>query len=184
MPGRQLVVVLPLVAVAVAWLVQQFPVLRVPAAIAAVVGALTWVWLTVEALSHRLTYVVTFTTSTATPYRLLRAITPDGMRAATRDDLLLLAWTVGLALLVVAGWFAATPARETPLWRKTTQNRAPDATEADRARWRGDRARWRGLAERWRERAGGGTGRSRTIRSCAPCTAPAITIARIRADGR
>ncbi len=104
-PGRQLVVVLPCVVVAVAWLADRMPRLRPWVASAGAAGVITWCWTTFEAVTRRRALVVDFT-STANPlYRLWRLVLPDGRAATTGDDVLLSVWAVAVLASAGAGWF-------------------------------------------------------------------------------
>lgn len=94
-PGRQVVVVLPCVVLAVAWWVARA---RVPLSVVAALGALgasVLAWLVAEAWLDRLTLVVTFESTTHPVLWLWRALLPD-YRDATRFD-----W------MLHAGWLAA-----------------------------------------------------------------------------
>src|SRR5690606_16295828 len=76
-PGRQVVVVVPCLVLAVAWWAGRVRAVRPVVAMCGAVGAWTWAWLVVEVLDGRRTLVVDFE-STANPlYRLLRALLPD-----------------------------------------------------------------------------------------------------------
>lgn len=102
-PGRQLVVVLPLAAVGIAWLLGRTPWLVPVAAMAGALGAVTWVWLAVEASTDRRTLVVDFMQTSALPYRVWSPLLPSGLDASTADTVLLAAWT---GVLVAAGAWA------------------------------------------------------------------------------
>jgi hypothetical protein len=127
-PGRQVVVVLPLAAVAVAWLVDRVP-LPVPAVVVAgLVAASNWLWLAVEASTGRRTLVIDFAATAAPAYRLVRPLFPDGMTASASSHVLLGIWTVVLLAVVVAGW-RLPPVRSGEALTPTTDDRPP--READ-----------------------------------------------------
>ncbi|MGI9017041.1 MAG: hypothetical protein ACR2HR_08060 [Euzebya sp.] len=97
-PGRQIVVVLPLAAVAISRLVHDIPRLRTPVTIAVALSALNWLWLAAEATFGTRTLVVDFMSTTAPAYRLLAPLMPDGLRATPIDDVLLTVWAVVMTL--------------------------------------------------------------------------------------
>ncbi len=100
-PGRQIVVVLPLVAIAIAGVVDRFHRLMVPTLLLLMAGAGNWLWLAVEATTGQRTLVVDAQQTVAPAYRLLAPLMPDGLAGGTRADLLLIAWTIVLGLTVV-----------------------------------------------------------------------------------
>lgn len=115
-PGRQVVVVLPIVVLAVAGLVDGRP--RLLAAVAGVSAAATtnWLWLAIEATTDRRTLIVDFYETSAPLYRLLAPVFPDHM-TASGDPLLTAAWIAGLALLAAVGWRReADPTRNGVPW--------------------------------------------------------------------
>lgn len=101
-PGRQLVVVAPLVAVAVAVVVERVPKLVVPTAILAALGLVNWSWLAWEATNDRRTIVLDFFDTGAPPYRLLSSLLPDGVAATGFDDALLAVWAIALTVTMVS----------------------------------------------------------------------------------
>jgi hypothetical protein len=106
-PGRQVVVILPVVVVAFAWVVDRVPAVRVPLAVATVIGVLTWWWTTIEAITMRHVLIVDFE-QTANPwYRLWHHLLPDGRSPHIGDDLLTTLWWLVVVGLAVAGWRAA-----------------------------------------------------------------------------
>jgi hypothetical protein len=109
-PGRQVVVVLPLAAVAVAALVDRAPRLRLPVAVALVAGASSWLVLAVEAATGRRTLVVDFHLTAAPAYRAVAALAPDGLEGGVLHDAWLAAWGLALAASAVAAgrWAAAS----------------------------------------------------------------------------
>ena len=66
-------------------------------------GAATWLWTTVEAITRRRVLVVDFD-QTANPWmRLWRLVLPDGGTSTAVDSVLTVVWTVVVVALVVAG---------------------------------------------------------------------------------
>ena len=105
-PGRQVVVVLPLVTLAIAWWVGDRASWRVLAGAAGAVGALTWGWLVAEVRAGERTLIVDFA-STASPwFRLVHPLLPDG-RAVTSTRELFVVWGVLLGAAAVGGWVGA-----------------------------------------------------------------------------
>ncbi|HYZ99814.1 MAG TPA: hypothetical protein VE575_13735, partial [Acidimicrobiales bacterium] len=100
-PGRQVVVVVPCLVLAVAWWAGRLRVVRAAVAAAAAFGALAWGWLVVEVLARRSTLVVDFETTTNPAYRAWRALLPDYRNPDTGD------WLVQAVWLVVLGALAA-----------------------------------------------------------------------------
>jgi hypothetical protein len=77
-PGRQVVVVLPLAAVGMLWLVDRvLPRLRAPAAALGLVGVVTLAALLVQGWQGSVTWVVHFRDAYAPAYRLLGPLLPD-----------------------------------------------------------------------------------------------------------
>jgi hypothetical protein len=108
-PGRQVVVVLPSVVLAVAWWVGRVR-RAVPVLVAlGAVGAFNWLWMVVEASTGRRTLVVDFF-STANPvYRFWSGLLPDGRIGSADDVVGFVAWGLVLAALAVVGWRSVTP---------------------------------------------------------------------------
>jgi hypothetical protein len=106
-PGRQVVVVLPLAVLAVAWWTTVWAPARVVLAAGLGLGALTYVWLLLEGLAGRLTLVVDFETTSAPAVRALRPLLPDLRLHPAGTGWLLAAWLVLLGALAVAGWRSA-----------------------------------------------------------------------------
>ena len=90
-PGRQVVVVLPLAVLAVAWWAAVWAPARVALGAGLVLGAATYLWLLVEGLAGRLTLVVDFETTTAPVVRALRPLLPDLRLQPSGTTLLLVA---------------------------------------------------------------------------------------------
>ena len=100
-PGRQVVVVLPCVVLAVAWWLHAVPLRwpRVALAAATVVGALNWLWLVTEVhLGHR-RLIVDFMHTTNPLVRLSRSLLPDYRTPSTSTWVLQTAWVAALAAL-------------------------------------------------------------------------------------
>lgn len=101
-PGRQIVVVLPLVAVMIAVTVDRLAALRPLLAVAAVAAVSNWLWLAVEASVGRRALIVDFFQTAAPAYRVLAPLMPDGMAGTVADDVRTALWTV--AFVTSAVW--------------------------------------------------------------------------------
>jgi hypothetical protein len=104
-PGRQTVVVLPCVVLAVAWWVGRVAP-RVVGAVAALgaLGVVLWGWLVLEVRDLRLRLIVDFEATRDPLYRAWRNVLPDLRQG---DELLLALWIVALAALAAWGWASA-----------------------------------------------------------------------------
>lgn len=103
-PGRQVVVVLPLAAVALAWWLDRAG--RAWQAAAGVLGALgvvTYAWLVVDGLRGRLTWVVDFASVGDPVYALRRAVMPNYLQVSPATWAWQSLWLLGLGLAV---WLA------------------------------------------------------------------------------
>jgi hypothetical protein len=109
-PGRQLVLILPCLVVAVAW---WFATLRPSrarvvalggAAVATLAGVVAWAWLLLEVLQERLRVVIAFEATRNPLYRAWRLVLPDYRAATPADWLRHGAWIGAVVALAVAGW--------------------------------------------------------------------------------
>ncbi|MGH8983796.1 MAG: hypothetical protein ACRDY6_07965 [Acidimicrobiia bacterium] len=103
-PGRQVVVVLPCVVLAVAWWVSRYRRARGWLVAGAVVGGLAVAWLTVECLLGHRRLVVGFEETGYPLYRLWRLVLPDGRLMPPGTTALRALWYVAVALLALWGW--------------------------------------------------------------------------------
>jgi hypothetical protein len=112
-PGRQLVVVLPLAVVLVAWWAAQ---VRRPVRLAAfalgALGVLNYVWLLVEGRAVHLTWVVDFEDVGSPAYRWLRPLLPDYRTPGAGVWIRHALWIAVLAALAIAA--LRRPARRVP----------------------------------------------------------------------
>jgi hypothetical protein len=100
-PGRQVVVVVPCLVLAVAWWAGHTRAARVFVVVAGVFGALAWAWLVAEVLDRRRTLIFDFE-STANPlYRAWRVLLPDYRHPDAGDWVLQVAWFAALAAAAV-----------------------------------------------------------------------------------
>ncbi|MBM3674286.1 MAG: hypothetical protein FJW88_04910 [Actinobacteria bacterium] len=103
-PGRQVVVVLPTLVLAVAWWSARYEIARRLLAAGLVVGASIYAWLVVEGLMGRLTLVVDFERTTMPLVRAMRVVLPDLRLHPFGTDALLVGWVVMAAALAAWGW--------------------------------------------------------------------------------
>lgn len=112
-PGRQLVVVLPLGVIGVAWwlgTVVGWARARGPFLLAAAFGLGCWAWLQVECLVGERTLIVDFAQTSNPASKLWRLLLPDLRAGAPIDTARAAAWTAGLLVLAVASWRASADA--------------------------------------------------------------------------
>lgn len=108
-PGRQTVVVLPSVVLAVVRFLEGRPRLLVAVAVAGAVGAGSWLWLVTETTFGSITLITDFE-STANPWiRAWRSVLPDERADGGETLVLNLLWAVLLAGAALLGWRARRP---------------------------------------------------------------------------
>jgi len=107
-PGRQVVVVVPCLVLAVAWWAARSRVVRSLVAATAAFGIVAWTWLVVEVLTGRRTLIVDFEQTANPLYRAWRAVLPDYRHPSVDDWVLQAVW---LAVLAVAAVVAVRSAR-------------------------------------------------------------------------
>ena len=99
-PGRQVVVVVPCLVLAVAWWAGRVRAVRPWVAVTGVVGAVNWAWLVVEVLDRRRTLIVDFERTANPLYRAWRVVLPDYRSPGLADWALQTGWIVVLGLAV------------------------------------------------------------------------------------
>lgn len=102
-PGRQVVVVLPALVIAICWWVDRVGQRRVAFALGSL-GVVSYAWLVVEGLQGRITWVVDFFETRNPIYRVMSSITPDYLNITGWTWALHAAWLVGLAVLGVLAY--------------------------------------------------------------------------------
>ena len=105
--GRQVVVVLPLAALAVAWWTGPDRRRRLLLAVAALGGVLALGWLVAEGAAGRVTWAVDFAATTNPLYRAWRLVLPDYLAMSWRTWALHAAWLVALLAWAARAWATA-----------------------------------------------------------------------------
>ena len=120
-PGRQLVVVLPLLLIAVLWWADRIagPLGRAVAALLAGIGLLATSTLLLDGLSRQLTWVSGFEDVDNPVYRWFRVLLPDYRYPGAAMWSLHGLWIAALCVLAIAGWRQARVSRQ-------SQSSAPD----------------------------------------------------------
>lgn len=114
-PGRQVVVVVPCLVLAVAWWAAGLgAAARRALGVLGAVGAVAWAWVVVEALDRRLTLVVDFERTRNPLYRAWRAILPDYRTVTTTTWVLQALWLVALGALARVAWRSGAQAPVSP----------------------------------------------------------------------
>ncbi len=103
-PGRQLVVVLPVALLLIgSWVGRSGRRLWLAAGLGAL-GVVNWSWLAIEAMTGQRTLIVDFVETGAPGYRAIEWMFPDGIRAWPRDGWLLLGWSLAGLVAIVVGF--------------------------------------------------------------------------------
>jgi hypothetical protein len=108
-PGRQVVVVLPLIVVAIAFGVDRHRGLLPALAVTGLGGVWTYAWLVVDGLTGRITWVVDFFGVRDPWYGAWSALLPAYLRPQPGTWAVHAAWIVALAAVAVAAWRGAGP---------------------------------------------------------------------------
>lgn len=104
-PGRQLVVVLPLAVLVVAWwLAERGAAAQLLAGVTAIAGAVTYGWLVVDGRARRVTWVSGFEEVGSPAYRMVRPLLPDYRHLDAAVWARHGGWIAALCVLAVAGW--------------------------------------------------------------------------------
>lgn len=134
-PGRQVVVVIPCVVLAVAWWAGTEAWVRRAVPVLGLVGAALWAGLVVEVLDRRRTLIVDFEATTWPLYRAWRAVLPDYRTTSPSTWVLQSLWLAALAGLALVAWRRAgrpihpEPARP-PSLDPTSNRRYPNRVPA------------------------------------------------------
>ena len=117
-PGRQIVVVLPLAALGLAAVAARSARWAAVTAALGAVGLVTWCWLAIESSTGRRTLIFDFASTAAWPYRAIRPLLPSGLDPTGADVALLAAWSVVALGTVWLGWSRGSlgSGRERRIW--------------------------------------------------------------------
>ncbi len=96
-PGRQLVVVLPVLAIAMAAMLDRRPGLQKPFIWLSTLAVANWLWLVIEASTGRRTLIVDFDETSSVLYRLWAPLLPDHRTPEATDAVLTVLWLLALA---------------------------------------------------------------------------------------
>lgn len=110
-PGRQVVVVLPAVVIAVAWWAGRSRARLAAVVSAGALGVLSYGWFIVEGLGGRVTWVVDFFATNNPWYRAWRLLLPDYTTPAPLTWVLHGLWVAAAVALLALGWRAGARAR-------------------------------------------------------------------------
>lgn len=108
-PGRQVVIVVPLIVVAVAWWVDRVAAVRPWLVAATAWGVASWSWLLAEVLGRRRDLIIDFYDTSAPTYRVAAWLLPDTQAPGATDAVLGLVWTMLLVGLAALGWRSGRP---------------------------------------------------------------------------
>ena len=128
-PGRQVVVVLPLAVLATAWWAEAVPRARPVLWVLGGIGVAAHLWLAVEAATGGVTWVDDFWTTTFPPYAVWRLALPDYVLPSTGMWLLHGAWC---AAALAAGALLVAPAARTVRSHAARVSRRPSGTAGPR----------------------------------------------------
>lgn len=119
-PGRQLVVVLPLAAILIAWWVRAGGRRLAAFLVLGAVGVLAQAWVVIEGLRGDITWVITLQDTANPLYRAWREALPDYLAEDGATWLLHWAWAAVAVVVAVAAYRDARP-------RRAAAARAPEA---------------------------------------------------------
>jgi hypothetical protein len=108
-PGRQIVLVLPVLVLAVIWWMDRSPLRFLVTAVLGSIGVITYAWLIRDGLAGRITWVVDFFETRAFTYRALSYVTPDYLNVTTSTWVLHALWGSLAVLSTVWGYRKARP---------------------------------------------------------------------------
>ena len=122
-PGRQVVVVLPLVVALIASLAERHAKLMKPILLASLYSIFSWFWLVLEASTGRRTLIFDFEQTSNPAFRIWRLLLPDHQRMNSLDIAITAIWLIAIlstGWLTHRAWIASTkkadaPARDTAL---------------------------------------------------------------------
>ena len=110
-PGRQVVVVLPLVVALIASLAERHKQLMKPILLASLFSIFSWFWLVLEASTGRRTLIFDFEQTSNPAFRIWRFLLPDHQRMNSLDITITTIWLVAIiftAWLECRAWITST----------------------------------------------------------------------------
>ncbi len=110
-PGRQVVVVLPLVVALIASLAERHKQLMKPILLASLFSIFSWFWLVLEASTGRRTLIFDFEQTSNPAFRIWRLLLPDHQRMNSLDITITTIWLVAIiftAWLECRAWITST----------------------------------------------------------------------------
>jgi len=107
-PGRQIVVIVPFMAIALAVFVRDVPRARWPVGLLGLAGASNWVWLGIEATTGRRVLIVDFYETAAPVFRVLSPFFAQGWPRTDTADAVLAVWAVAIVASMLAAMVMAT----------------------------------------------------------------------------
>ena len=116
-PGRQVVVVLPLLVALIAVLAERHKKLMKPILLASSFSTFSWFWLVSEASTGRRTLIFDFEKTSNPAYRIWRLILPDHQRMNSLDITITTIWLVAIfftAWLTHRAWITSTKKADAP----------------------------------------------------------------------
>ncbi len=138
-PGRQVVVVLPVVVVAIAVLADRVRALVAPIVVGSLLGSAGWLWLVVEASTGRNTIIVDFESTSNPGRRWWSTLFPDLRDPGVTDWVGSWVWTVALLASAAVAWRVSGRDRR-PRPDQPAMAMAGPTTEDGSRRWRATRA--------------------------------------------
>ncbi len=118
-PGRQTVVVLPLVVIAIALAVDHFKKFILPLLFATTIGSIGWIWVAIEAQTGRRALIVDFEETSWPWYRVWSEIFPDYHYMPENTMLVASIWSTLTILLFIFGWRSVDRDKNSPRRKRT-----------------------------------------------------------------
>jgi hypothetical protein len=130
-PGRQVVVVVPALVLAIAWWAAQYRPARFLVGAGLVIGTVAVGWLAVDTWTDNLRLVIDFESTTNPLYRLWRLALPDDRLEPAGTDLLRALWAAVIGGLAAWGWRSvAQEKRKEPAWSASPSVPLPSSRSA------------------------------------------------------